>query len=57
MDDKKFLTVEEVAAVLRIGRTKAYELVKEPGFPAVKIGNQIRIISDELYGYLKNKQE
>ena len=37
------MTVPEMAKYLRIGRNNAYELVKEQGFPALKLGRQIRI--------------
>ena len=44
------LTVEEAAAVLRIGRTAAYRLVREylssngaSGIPAVRYGKQFRV--------------
>ena len=44
------LTVEEAAAVLRIGRTAAYRLVREylssngaTGIPAVRYGKQVRV--------------
>ena len=36
-------TVEDVAAMLNIGRTSAYNLVKEGHFKTVRIGNAIRI--------------
>lgn len=35
--EKRFLTVKELAEYLRIGITNAYRLIKEPGFPAVKV--------------------
>ena len=45
-----FLTVEEAAAVLRIGRTSAYLLCQrwrftngEAGLPVVRIGRQLRV--------------
>ena len=51
MDDKqkkplpesRAYTVEEIAAILNIGRTTAYLLVKEGHFKIVRIGNAIRI--------------
>lgn len=51
MDDKqkkplpesRTYTVEEIAAILNIGRTTAYLLVKEGQFKIVRIGNAIRI--------------
>lgn len=42
------MTVAEVAAYLRIGRTTAYELIKNGKIPSVKIGRQIRVFRDDL---------
>ena len=46
----EFLTVEEAAALLRIGRTSAYALAREwresggrEGLPVVKLGRQLRV--------------
>jgi excisionase family DNA binding protein len=45
-----FLTVEEAAAVLRIGRTSAYQLCQRwldssgrVGLPVVRVGRQLRV--------------
>ncbi len=45
-----FLTVEEAAAVLRIGRSKAYERAREylatdgaSGMPVIRLGKQMRV--------------
>jgi excisionase family DNA binding protein len=45
-----FLTVEEAAAVLRIGRTSAYLLAQrwrfsggDTGLPVVRVGRQLRV--------------
>lgn len=45
-----FLTVEEAAAVLRIGRTSAYELARRwlatsgrEGIPVVRLGRTLRV--------------
>ena len=44
------LTIEEAAAVLRIGRTSAYELARQwratdgrVGLPVVRLGRQLRV--------------
>lgn len=46
----EFLTVEEAAALLRIGRTSAYALAREwretggqRGLPVVELGRQLRV--------------
>lgn len=36
-------TVEDIAKILCIGRTSAYNLVKEGHFKIVRIGNAIRV--------------
>lgn len=48
--EPEFLTVEEAAALLRIGRTSAYALAREwretggrTGLPVVKLGRQLRV--------------
>ena len=52
VDDRApdFLTVEEAAVVLRIGRSKAYELAREylatggaSGMPVIRLGKQLRV--------------
>ena len=43
LDNKKTYTVAEIAEMLNIGRTSAYNLVKENHFKVVKIGASIRV--------------
>ena len=49
------LSVSQVADVLGIGRTNAYELVKEKGFPSLKIGSRIVIPRDKLIQWIEEK--
>lgn len=49
-DGPEYLTVEEAAALLRIGRSSAYALAREwretggrAGLPVVKLGRQLRV--------------
>lgn len=41
--EQRTYTVEEIAKILGIGRTSAYNLVKEGHFKIVRIGNAIRV--------------
>jgi excisionase family DNA binding protein len=51
-DLPEILTVEEIGDYLRIGRSSAYNLVNQPKFPAIRIGNQIRVQKEELLSWL-----
>ena len=44
---------EDIAAMLNIGRTSAYNLVKEGHFKTVRIGNAIRTVSYTHLGSLR----
>ena len=52
--DNQLLTVLEMANLLRISRSKAYDLIKEANFPTIKIGKSIRINKKELVSWLHN---
>ena len=41
--EKSTMSVQELSAHMGISLPKAYELVKEPGFPTIKIGTRILI--------------
>lgn len=49
------LTVNEIAKYLHVGRTKAYELVRDPSFPSVKVGKSYIVPFDDLKKWLKDK--
>lgn len=44
--EKATLSVRELSEKLGISLPKAYELVKQPGFPVLKIGSRILIPVD-----------
>ncbi len=46
------LTVQDLADLLQIGRNAAYEQCHRSGFPAVRIGKQLRIPRDALLRWL-----
>ena len=43
LPEPRTYTVEQIAAMLNIGRTTAYQLVKQKEFRIVRIGNVIRV--------------
>ena len=47
------LTVMDVAAVLGISRTGAYELVRQEGFPALSIGARIIIPKEQFIRWIE----
>ena len=50
----EWLKVPEVAEVLRIARSRAYELVADGEIPAVKIGRSVRVSRKALYRWLED---
>lgn len=54
-DGRLTISVPEMAQRLGIGRNKAYDLVKQRDFPAVKIGGNYFVIAEKLPDWL-NKQ-
>ena len=53
----KKITIQQMAKNLHIGLTKAYQLIKQPGFPVVKIGRKYLVDSEKLEKWLKNANE
>jgi excisionase family DNA binding protein len=57
MDEQhEWLKVPEVAEVLRIARSRAYELVSDGEIPAVKIGRSLRVSRKELDRWLEDQR-
>jgi excisionase family DNA binding protein len=53
----EYLKVPEVAEVLRIARSRAYELVAEGEIPSVRIGRSVRISRKELERWLEEQRQ
>ncbi len=49
------LSVPEMAGVLGISRTRAYELAREKDFPALTIGARILVPRDKLIAWIDAK--
>ena len=50
----KFLTVAEVAAVMRVSKMTAYRLVHNGELPAVRVGRSFRVSEEDVNDYLKS---
>ena len=58
--EKTTMSVQELSAQLGISLPKAYALVKQPGFPVIRVGTRILIPVDAFREWLviaSNKQE
>lgn len=57
MDEQhEWLKVPEVAELLRVSRSRAYELVADGEIPAVKIGRSVRVSRKELDRWLEDQR-
>jgi excisionase family DNA binding protein len=52
----ELLTLAEVQQILRIGRSKVYELAHRKDFPAIKIDRSIRVPRAALEQWLLNQR-
>lgn len=50
---KSTMSVQELSAHMGISLPKAYELVKEPGFPTLRIGTRILIPVEGFKAWLR----
>lgn len=53
----QYITITEFGKMLNIGRSTAYEIVKQPGFPKVQFGRVIRIPRDQLMEWLQKQSQ
>ena len=53
MSEAKFLTVAEVAAMMRVSKMTVYRLVHGGELPAVRVGRSFRVTEDDVNEYLR----
>ena len=53
--DSRVYTVEEIAQILRISRTAAYELMKKEEFVGKRVGNTIRVSRSSFDAWLDGR--
>ncbi len=49
----RFLTVAEVATVMRVSKMTVYRLVHSGELPAVRVGRSFRVPEDDVHAYLQ----
>ncbi|MGH3911324.1 MAG: helix-turn-helix domain-containing protein [Pseudonocardiaceae bacterium] len=49
----QFLTVAEVAAMMRVSKMTVYRLVHSGELPAVRVGRSFRVPAEAVHGYLE----
>lgn len=54
-EERAYLKVPEVAEVLRIARSRAYDLVARGEIPAVRIGRSVRVSRNDLERWLEGQ--
>ncbi len=54
LNDVKFLTVAEVAAVMRVSKMTVYRMVHGGDLPAVRVGRSFRVPESAVHDYLRN---
>ena len=52
--DVKFLTVAEVAAVMRVSKMTVYRMVHAGELPAVRVGRSFRVPEKAVHDYLRD---
>lgn len=55
--EKSTISVQELSSYMGISLAKAYELVKQPGFPVLRIGTRFLIPVDSFNTWLNRKIE
>ena len=53
MSEVKFLTIAEVAAMMRVSKMTVYRLVHGGDLPAVRVGRSFRVTEDDVNEYLR----
>jgi excisionase family DNA binding protein len=49
------LTIPQVSALLCLGRSKVYNLIRDEGLPTVKFGTATRVPAEELKQWVKQR--
>jgi excisionase family DNA binding protein len=54
LGELRFLTVAEVAALMRVSKMTVYRLVNAATLPAVRVGRSVRVPEQAVHDYLQH---
>ena len=54
LSDVKFLTVAEVAALMRVSKMTVYRMVHSGELPAIRVGRSFRVPEQAVHDYLRD---
>jgi len=53
LNEVKFLTVAEVATIMRVSKMTVYRLVHSGDLPAIRVGRSFRVPEQAVHDYLR----
>ncbi len=53
LSDSTFLTIAEVAAMMRVSKMTVYRLVHGGELPALRVGRSFRVLEEDVNEYLR----
>jgi excisionase family DNA binding protein len=53
ISEVKFLTIAEVASMMRVSKMTVYRLVHNGDLPAVRVGRSFRVLEEDVNEYLR----
>jgi excisionase family DNA binding protein len=54
-EQQEYLKVPEVASIIRVARSRVYELVADGDIPSIRIGRSVRVSRKELDRWLEEQ--
>lgn len=54
LGEVRFLTVAEVASIMRVSKMTVYRMVHNGDLPAVRVGRSFRVSEEAVHKYLDN---
>ena len=53
---EKLLTANEVASILGVSRSKAYDMMRQREIPTITIGKNVRVSKEDLIVYIEKNR-